>query len=231
MRAKTSLFVLSVSLGLLIFSCGGKAGMSPEEYSYRIYENKKIIESVATALDGTMSADYKIVDGDMLVFEYTYHTTEAINTQAFKNHKCCQRVSTGKGSSILLKAQCTDNWKCAVFLCRQNRGFWLIKVRHCFNKHQVGTGSGSCLYLPGKHFICPVKRKGSHGLHQLPYWPHIKGNLSARRWATILAESEDLGAVFRSEVDKAVADFLDYIKLQKEKGEISIIKDGDKVIE
>jgi hypothetical protein len=32
-------------------------------------------------------------------------------------------------------------------------------------------------------------------------------------------------------VDKAVADFLDYIKLQKEKGEISIIKDGDKVVE
>ena len=59
----------------------------------------------------------------------------------------------------------------------------------------------------------------------------IKSNLSARRWATILAESEDLGAVFRSEVNKAVADFLDYIKLQKEKGEISIIKDGDKVVE
>ena len=59
----------------------------------------------------------------------------------------------------------------------------------------------------------------------------IRGNLSARRWATILAESEDLGAVFRSEVDKAVADFLDYIKLQKEKGEISIVKDGDKVVE
>jgi flagellar motor switch protein FliG len=59
----------------------------------------------------------------------------------------------------------------------------------------------------------------------------IKSNLSARRWASILAESEDLGAVFRSEVDKAVADFLDYIKLQKEKGEISIIKDGDKVVE
>jgi len=54
---------------------------------------------------------------------------------------------------------------------------------------------------------------------------------SARRWASILAESEDMGAVFRSEVDKAVADFLDYIKLQKEKGEISIIKDGDKVVE
>jgi flagellar motor switch protein FliG len=59
----------------------------------------------------------------------------------------------------------------------------------------------------------------------------IKNNLSTRRWATIQAESEDLGAVFRSEVDKAVADFLDYIKLQKEKGEISIIKDGDKVVE
>ena len=59
----------------------------------------------------------------------------------------------------------------------------------------------------------------------------IRGNISARRWASILAEGEDMGAVFRSEVDKAVADFLDYVKLQKEKGEISIIKDGDKVIE
>jgi flagellar motor switch protein FliG len=46
-----------------------------------------------------------------------------------------------------------------------------------------------------------------------------------------MAESEDIGAVFRSEVDKAVADFLDYIKLQKEKGEISITKDGDEVVE
>jgi len=59
----------------------------------------------------------------------------------------------------------------------------------------------------------------------------IKGNLSARRWAAILAESEQIGAVFRSEVDKAVEDFLEYIKLQKEKGEISIIKHGDKVVE
>ncbi len=59
----------------------------------------------------------------------------------------------------------------------------------------------------------------------------IRNNLSARRWASIVAESEDMGAVFRSEVDKAVEDFLDYIKLQKEKGEISIIKDGDKVVE
>lgn len=59
----------------------------------------------------------------------------------------------------------------------------------------------------------------------------IRTNVSARRWASILAESEDIGTVFRSEVDKAVADFLDYIKLQKEKGEISIIKDGDKVVE
>ncbi len=59
----------------------------------------------------------------------------------------------------------------------------------------------------------------------------IRSNLSARRWASIIAESEDIGAVFRSEVDKAVEDFLDYIKLQKEQGEISIIKDGDKVVE
>ncbi|UCF97585.1 MAG: flagellar motor switch protein FliG [Spirochaetaceae bacterium] len=59
----------------------------------------------------------------------------------------------------------------------------------------------------------------------------VRSNLSARRWASIIAESEDMGAVFRSEVDKAFEDFLDYIKLQKEKGEISIIKDGDKVVE
>lgn len=59
----------------------------------------------------------------------------------------------------------------------------------------------------------------------------IRSNLSTRRWASIVAESEDIGAVFRSEVDKAVEDFLDYIKLQKEKGEISIIKDGDRVVE
>ncbi len=59
----------------------------------------------------------------------------------------------------------------------------------------------------------------------------IKSNLSARRWASIVAESEDLGAVFRSEVETAVADFLDYIKLQKEKGEISIVKNGDKIVE
>ena len=59
----------------------------------------------------------------------------------------------------------------------------------------------------------------------------IRSNLSTRRWASISAESEEIGAVFRSEVDKAVEDFLDYIKLQKEKGEISIIKDGDKVVE
>jgi flagellar motor switch protein FliG len=59
----------------------------------------------------------------------------------------------------------------------------------------------------------------------------IRSNLSARRWASLVAESEDIGAVFRSEVDKAVEDFLDYIKLQKEKGEITIIKDGDKVVE
>jgi flagellar motor switch protein FliG len=59
----------------------------------------------------------------------------------------------------------------------------------------------------------------------------IRGNLSARRWASIVAAGQELGAVLRSEVDKAIADFLDYIKLQKEKGEISIIKDGDLVIE
>jgi flagellar motor switch protein FliG len=59
----------------------------------------------------------------------------------------------------------------------------------------------------------------------------LRRNLSDRRLSDIDAELQELGAVFRSEVDKAVGDFLDYLKLQREKGELRVVQDGDKVAE
>jgi flagellar motor switch protein FliG len=59
----------------------------------------------------------------------------------------------------------------------------------------------------------------------------IQSNLSSRRWEAVVEESRALGAVFRSEVDRAIQEFLDYLKLQQERGEISIIKRGDEIVE
>jgi flagellar motor switch protein FliG len=59
----------------------------------------------------------------------------------------------------------------------------------------------------------------------------LAANLSERRWQLIEQESEALGSVLRSEVDRALQEFLDYIRQQREKGEIQIIHDGDKTVE
>jgi flagellar motor switch protein FliG len=59
----------------------------------------------------------------------------------------------------------------------------------------------------------------------------VQSNLSRRRWEAVLEENRALGAVFRSEVERAIQEFLDYVKLQQERGEISIIKRGDQVVE
>jgi flagellar motor switch protein FliG len=59
----------------------------------------------------------------------------------------------------------------------------------------------------------------------------IYTNLSQRRREAINAEATELGAVLRTEVDRAVQDFLDYLKLQQQQGEIRIIRDSDKVVE
>jgi flagellar motor switch protein FliG len=59
----------------------------------------------------------------------------------------------------------------------------------------------------------------------------LAANLSERRWQLIEQESDALGSVFRSEVDRAVQEFLDYIRLQREKGEIQIIRDGETTVE
>lgn len=58
----------------------------------------------------------------------------------------------------------------------------------------------------------------------------IQSNLSERRWELIEQESEALGAVFRSEIDKAVQEFLDYVRMQREKGEIRIVQEGEEII-
>jgi len=59
----------------------------------------------------------------------------------------------------------------------------------------------------------------------------LVANLSERRWQLIEQESEALGSVLRSEVERAVQEFLDYIRLQREKGEIQLIQDGEKLVE
>jgi flagellar motor switch protein FliG len=59
----------------------------------------------------------------------------------------------------------------------------------------------------------------------------IYTNLSERRRQAITAEAAELGAVLRTEADRAVQDFLDYLKMQEQQGEIRIIRDTDKVVE
>ncbi len=59
----------------------------------------------------------------------------------------------------------------------------------------------------------------------------LAANLSERRWQLVEQESEALGTVLRSEVERAVQEFLDYIRVQREKGEIQLIQDGDKLVE
>jgi len=59
----------------------------------------------------------------------------------------------------------------------------------------------------------------------------LAANLSERRWQLIEQESEALGSVLRSEVERAIQEFLDYIRVQREKGEIQLIQDGEKLVE
>jgi flagellar motor switch protein FliG len=59
----------------------------------------------------------------------------------------------------------------------------------------------------------------------------LGANLSERRWQLIEQESEALGSVLRSEVERAIQEFLDYVRLQREKGEIQLIQDGEKLVE
>jgi flagellar motor switch protein FliG len=59
----------------------------------------------------------------------------------------------------------------------------------------------------------------------------LQANLSSRRWEAIEQEIARLGSVFRSEVDRTLQEFLDYVRNQREKGEIRIIQDGEQVVE
>lgn len=55
----------------------------------------------------------------------------------------------------------------------------------------------------------------------------ILANVSSRRREIIREEGNALGAVLRSEVNKATSEFLDYIRLKQEKGEITIVRQGE----
>jgi flagellar motor switch protein FliG len=59
----------------------------------------------------------------------------------------------------------------------------------------------------------------------------VERNLSSRRWQAIREESAARGPVFRSELDRAVREFLDYVDLKRERGEISILKEGEDLVE
>jgi flagellar motor switch protein FliG len=58
----------------------------------------------------------------------------------------------------------------------------------------------------------------------------LRSGLSERRWELIQQELERLGAVFRSELERAQQEFMDYVRSQRDKGEIRIIQEGDQVI-
>ncbi len=58
----------------------------------------------------------------------------------------------------------------------------------------------------------------------------ILDNISSRRIEIIKEEDNALGAVFRSEIDKAIQEFIDYIRLQAEKGEITLARGDDRLV-
>jgi flagellar motor switch protein FliG len=57
----------------------------------------------------------------------------------------------------------------------------------------------------------------------------LESNVTSRRWSIIQEENRAWGEVRRSEVNKAIQEFLDYVRVQQEKGEIRIIR-GDSSI-
>jgi flagellar motor switch protein FliG len=59
----------------------------------------------------------------------------------------------------------------------------------------------------------------------------IFANVSERRREIIRVEIESLGAILRSELDKACGEFIDYIRMQAEKGEITITRNQDELVE
>ena len=58
----------------------------------------------------------------------------------------------------------------------------------------------------------------------------LRANLSERRWELVEQESARLGSIFRSEIDRALAEFMDYVRSQRDKGEIRIIQEGEQVL-
>jgi flagellar motor switch protein FliG len=58
----------------------------------------------------------------------------------------------------------------------------------------------------------------------------LRANLSERRWELIEQEAVRLGSIFRSEIDRALAEFMDYVRSQRDKGEIRIIQEGEQVL-
>ncbi len=58
----------------------------------------------------------------------------------------------------------------------------------------------------------------------------LKAGVSGRRWEMVQEESASLGAVFRSEVERAVEEFLADIRARRDRGDISIAGDDDQMV-
>jgi len=75
---KTRLIFLSIititTLTLISLCC--IACTNPSEYTYKIHDNKEILEHCNFNLNGYSDYWAEVVDGDMLVFEYIYKASE-----------------------------------------------------------------------------------------------------------------------------------------------------------
>jgi flagellar motor switch protein FliG len=58
----------------------------------------------------------------------------------------------------------------------------------------------------------------------------ILTSLSERRRELVRLESEALGAVRKSEAEAGLTDFLEYIQLLEQKGEISILREREEFV-
>jgi flagellar motor switch protein FliG len=59
----------------------------------------------------------------------------------------------------------------------------------------------------------------------------VLDSVSQRRRMLIMEEYQLLGKILKSDVDTATNDFLAYLRLQVERGEIMVLDDGDKIVE
>lgn len=64
--------IILIISSVLFWGCGASSQLSSARYSYKILEKKRISETRTTNLDGSLSLNYEIMEGEKLVFEYSH---------------------------------------------------------------------------------------------------------------------------------------------------------------